>query len=348
MDIASYRLAETLARRALPSWRAAEAQRPIWFERVGFPCRVESTAELAQLVDTMQEGRFEAYQAELGGLSDADVADLVDALENFARFYGAMFHAARVPVPLDTMTAHLALKRKIRGYLGRQGAVLELGPGCGYLSFFTGDWDARYEQIENTESFYLLQHLVNAWCYGFGLRERAVPPTPGAVDGIDLPWSSYRCAHHPWWALDGVQGPFDVITSNANLTEMAHDAMVRYVALMQRTIAPQGALIVQCSGADVGGWNKRVLPALAAAGFAPLVHVPQGPVEGCPEKSFPVNNALFLPATHEAYGRASWGRNQFDPADPIVRRTYFPADDAPRRLYGADEITARVREALAA
>ena len=61
MDITQYRRAENSARQELLNWRHGQAMLPIVFERVGFPVRVESTADLVQMIDTMQEWRVDPY-----------------------------------------------------------------------------------------------------------------------------------------------------------------------------------------------------------------------------------------------------------------------------------------------
>ena len=75
MDLANYRRAEALTQQAMPSTRHPQAHRPHVFEQKDLPIRVDSSADLFQLLDTMQEGRFEAHQRELGGLSDAHLRD---------------------------------------------------------------------------------------------------------------------------------------------------------------------------------------------------------------------------------------------------------------------------------
>src|SRR5271163_5024847 len=109
MDIAHYRRAEALARHVSPSWRHEQAQRPTAFAADGFPIRVESTADLLQITDSMHEARFQAYQEELGGLDEDDVDLLVSALADYAAFAAATFHTDRVALPLSPMMAHLAL-----------------------------------------------------------------------------------------------------------------------------------------------------------------------------------------------------------------------------------------------
>src|SRR5258706_12230783 len=100
MDIAQYRRAENAARRGL-AWRNGSEMLSVVFERIGFPVRVESTADLLQMIDTMQEGRFRLYMDELAGLSSSrEVPWLVSALADYARFYAANFHSRQIRLPM--------------------------------------------------------------------------------------------------------------------------------------------------------------------------------------------------------------------------------------------------------
>src|ERR1043165_5203740 len=104
MDVTQYRRAEKAARRALRSWRQGQMMRPAVFERDGFPTRIESMADLLEVIDTPQEGRFDLYMKELGGLeATREVPGFVSALTNFARFFAATFHDPNVRLPLSTM-----------------------------------------------------------------------------------------------------------------------------------------------------------------------------------------------------------------------------------------------------
>jgi hypothetical protein len=175
LDPYTYRRNERLAREQLPTWRTAAAHSLGHFEKIGFPVRIESIAEVGQLLDTMQEGRWDAYMAELGGLTDTEhelfVAVCCDAL-----LFQMTYLPARVPVvPLTTLLSAFVLYRKCVGFDTDFRSVLEIGPGCGYLSFFLkGHGPLRnYSQIEACESFYILQNLVNVHCFGHRFDERA-------------------------------------------------------------------------------------------------------------------------------------------------------------------------------
>jgi hypothetical protein len=344
MDIAQYRRAETAAIQALGNWRHGQAMLPITFERVGFPVHVESVADLLQMVDTMQEGRFSLYMRELGGVTQDEVSLLVAALAEYAYFHAATFHGTQVPLPLSTMMAHLALMTKLRPWITRDSRVLEIGPGCGYLPFLIKGQVRSYHQIETTESFYMLQHLVNAWCYRDRARECAAEAAPARVHPlfatlpqdeiavVDIADGEPEAIHWPWWLAGGTAGQFDVITSNANLNEMSETALSCYASLMQRTLAPNGALVAQCIG---GGSTPvpRIYEVLANVGLKCLFLSGREP--------FVVHNAVFVPGPWDGPREGEF----VEMDDPKIR-AMFVRDDARRRIYSGPEVAEMVRAKL--
>ena len=133
MDTTSYRQSETLGKRALRSDRQSGIHFPGYFESTGFLTRVESQEDLVTLLDVMHNNRFDDFVAELGGLTDAAMAELVDTFVDYIRFFMTNFPSAEVPMPLSGMLSQYAISRKIRG-VPKRAAILEIGPGSGLLS----------------------------------------------------------------------------------------------------------------------------------------------------------------------------------------------------------------------
>lgn len=354
MDITHYRRSEALARQVMPSWRHAQTHRPHTFVAAGFPIQVDSSADLLQLLDTMHEARFPAFVAELGGFSDSDLAVFVEALADYAAFFGAQFHARRCSLPLATMLAHYVLYRKLIAW-PRHATLLEIGPGCGYLSFFVARDPRirRYDQIETTESFYLLQHRVNRHCFGRAAVEHAaiepdairpfVMPHPLQPDEprvtVTLPVEA-RCHHWPWWRIADVAGArFDLVTSNANLTEMSEEAVRHYAVLIGHALEPDGAVVIQ----DMGGGrlpHDVIFRHFEAAGLMPVIVANPHAI---PHRPFALATVVL----------ARPGRNlhRFDkpdggPSDPQRITTFLPAPDGPRHVVDAAEIGRRVQARL--
>ncbi len=314
IDVFTYRQTESLARQSGLSWRAMQAQLPHVFNSSGFPVKIEAIGDLKMIVDTMQENRFEPYMRELGGLSDDEMVLFVAALADYMRWYTGLFGGGVLTVPLSTMLAHYALYRKIARF-GQMSRILEVGPGCGYLSFYLQK-DARvtsYCQVEVTESFYLLQSLLNHNLYGESFVDHAKTGlelknieilTPSLLSGLyDSEQSAVldyrpavRCEHFPWWRLgDLLERQFDVITSNANFNEMSEPAFITYATLFSQILAPGGMILAQCLG---GGPLpvERIVRVFESLGFA--VAMLTDVVAG---NRLTVKNAVLIKDGHPSY-----------------------------------------------
>jgi hypothetical protein len=334
-----YRAVEQLAKTQLPSWLVAQPHNLDHFLNAGFPVRINSIRELGQVIDSMQEGRFDGYMRELGGLTDDEYARIQRACRDIVRFQ-QIYLPNRPPVlPLSTLLSAFALYKKIRGFRGDVRSVLEVGPGCGYLSFFLKDHDSlqNYSQIEACESFYILQNLVNGFCFDTSFDERAMPSSDAC--GLDyfvarsrkglefsprlqLPAQEPRCTHYPWWRIGELASrnrKFNVVTSNANLLEFNPSALEDYLALFHQVMEENSIFLVQCPGYPAQGSYDTLLDKLWEKGFALLAFLRElTPVslslsfrprtaldyvkgEGRGPTTFIVNNALLVRAGHPLF-----------------------------------------------
>lgn len=315
MDFPAYRRAETEAMGAIHNWRDIQAHRPVTFEAVGFPTRMESIMDLRPILDSMQDKAWEKMHREMGGLTERDAQDLATVLRSWREFATLNFGIRDGRLPFDAMIAHLGLYRKLCRYPFRN--VLEIGPGVGYLSFFL-EHDKGvgvYHQIENTESYYVLQHLVNRHCFGIYHVEQALT---GEGDPGGL------CEHWPWWRREALSNPirarvFDLITSNANLTEMTIQARTDFLTLIEKTLAPNGVLFIQGYGQGQGPITGKVTVQSVEEKIARFGFV-KHEVE-CAGQTMHVN--------------AVWTR-------PGVELPAFVPDATPRRPYTKEEIAAMV------
>lgn len=326
MDTALYRRSETIAKQFASTWRVEQAHVPVTFGRVGFPTRVESIADLRQITDTMQEGRFDDYMAELGGLDDADLNLLVCALTDWARWFCQTFHAETCKLPFDTMLAHLVLYTKLRAWPESNG-ILEIGPGCGYLAFYLKQHKALlgYSQIEVCESFYLMQASVNAWCFDH-VQEMAAIGGPVARDYDATFYPAGPIArHYPWWELAAVQESFDIITANACLNEMTPQAFAHYLQIIKETLRPNGAVMAQCIGGGALTYD-HIVEGFRAIGLTPKFAANRG--EFGKGKVFAVPMAVFT-------------------RDGVGLPPELFGVSAGRRTYTAQEIANLVRDRLA-
>jgi hypothetical protein len=365
MDIGSYRLNERLARAAIPSWRLKAIQGAHVFRQVGFPTEVESTDELANLLDTMHENQFDAFMTELNGMSDDEIGILLDALVDYCRFFRVHFPGPEAPIPLSTMIAHQAIAMKLRG-LGMARRILEIGPGCGYLSFFLARWSGleNYAQIESAESFYILQNLINKYVFGHRFRDHAqadwganaarIGKLASEVAYLEVPTRmavnfSAVCNHYPWWRVDELaEQQFDVVTSNANVTEFSEGAFKQYVRMIDRCLSLDGCLFIQCFG---GGTldPMTILRSLVGIRLVPVVGMVPVGGQTILGKHFVLPNFLFVRERHPLapkYARESVSFPLFNPDDPFIRNVFLPQSLSVRQKVSSGEILATLAERL--
>jgi hypothetical protein len=359
MDIGSYRLNERVAKTAIPSWRLKAIQGAHVFRQVGFPIEIESTDELVNLLDTMHENQFDAFMTELDGMAEDEIDALLDALVEYCRFFRIHFPAAEAPIPLSTMIAHQAIAMKLRS-LGMARRILEIGPGCGYLSFFVGRWPTleNYAQIESAESFYILQNLINKHVFGYrfcdhaqvdwGAKAAQIGKLASEVDYLEVPTRmavSFPtvCNHYPWWRIDELaEQKFDVVTTNANVTEFSEDAFKQYVQMIDRCLSLDGCVFIQCFG---GGRLEPIKIFRGLLGIRLIPVVAMTPVGGqtIMGKHFVLPNFLFVRERHPLaakYARGTLSFPLFEPDDPFVRNVFMPQTGAARRRVSSAEILA--------
>jgi hypothetical protein len=337
-----YRRSERLAKTQLPTWRVAQTHNVDHFERRGFPVRITSIGELGQLLDTMQENRFEKYMRELRGLTESEYALLIEVCRDAVLFQMTYLPYRQPILPISTLLSGFALYRKVLGIDPEFRSVLEIGPGCGYLSFFLRHHTAlqNYSQIEACESFYILQNLVNMHCFGPHFEERAFVPRDASVldyfsppesrpdhtemsPKIHAKLSRPLCSHYAWWRIGELitnDVKFQVVTSNANLLEFNQTALDDYLTLLHQVMEPAGVFIVQCTG-ELTGTLEALIDKIWAKGFATLMFVLGNKPIAAPQQfgsasllahfkgaasgttTFAVNNCLFVKRGHPLFGK---------------------------------------------
>ena len=285
IEIDDYRSSERLARSVISSWWLAESHQVDVFARIGFPVRIESAHEVGQLLDTMQENRYERFLNELGGLAENDLRLLRRALLCCVLFQRACLPKRKPLLPISTMTASLLLFRKILGFKPEIASILEVGPGCGYLSFFLAQHAplADYSQAEACESFYVLQSMINAYLFGHRFRDfvirgvaddlamqiRSDVDPPVLLDERELP--APTCFHYPWWMLRALREKrFDLVTSNANLSEFTRPALRDYLTIFAQVLKDDGVVLAQCTGFPAHGSLEDLFDTLHEFRFAPI------------------------------------------------------------------------------
>lgn len=385
MDLNAYRRSEALGIASLDTIRVKEIHSPQFFNSRGFASRIESTVDLHSYVSSMQTDRFEIYLNEMGGWNESEISYLLSRLEIFCRFHAATFGQSSVHIPYSEIAAHYALYLKLKA-LPDTRRVLEIGPGVGLLSLFTFDDPAfeKYHQVEVTEAFYLLQNSLNRYLYREGLVEHASMDLVGrgysdlGMDKIERKFMAGetqsiasgstvelvrnpRVEHFPWWKVGKIaDNQYDVITSNANLSEMSQEAFVFYMNLIKKTLRPGGYFFFQCLGGESSRW-PTILKTLFLFGL-----VPQTIAAGTPhdlqkigysgEQAKSAASAPPLVVPNGLFRREDLASEQdilrliergaiFDSSDDLTRRMYrLEMDD--RRAVSRTELTDRLTNML--
>ncbi|MBL8704412.1 MAG: hypothetical protein JNM30_06195 [Rhodospirillales bacterium] len=377
IEIQDYRASERMARSIMPSWWLAVSHQVDIFARIGFPVRIESTHEVGQLIDTMQENRYARFLTEFGGLSDAELQMLVRALVQSVLFQRAHLPRRAPLVPLSTMTSALALYKKIAAVRPTIGSILEVGPGCGYLSYFLASNPLLrdYSQVEACESFYILQSMINSHLFGHRFRDFAIaaaPPDqtlrvrkdvepPMLIDEPELP--AHNCHHFPWWTLASLlDRKYDVVTSNANLSEFSSEALRDYLTIFVKAMKDDAVFVVQCTGFPGHATLEQLFDTLHEFRLAPLLcalaneivtpsmlsnFTPTYSSLGFDRREFALNTILLVKDTHPLFYGAWERRNyrhgfavEFEPLQAMFRA------DGPTRRPSREEVLALVKAEL--
>lgn len=295
LDPQMYKTNEKLAKTLIPSWRVSQAHNLDHFEKAGFPVRISSFSELCQILDTMQEKRFDKYIQELGGLSIDEFDEIIKACMRFVKFQQIYFPYLKPILPISTLLSVYVLKKKIFCANKETKSILEIGPGCGYISFFLDRIPSLldYSQIEACESFYILQNLVNIHCFGSQFNELAMQKRNLMLvdffmnERADSEFSpklhlgeiNYKANHYPWWWIGELLSNskrYELVTSNANLLEFNANALDDYLSLIHEVMEPEGIFLVQCTGYPANGSVETLMGRLYNKGFAPLFFVKEG------------------------------------------------------------------------
>lgn len=373
IDGPTYRIAESLARRQLPSWHIVQFQR-VAFVHSSFPENIESLSELGQLLDSMQENRFERCVAEIGGLSPEELDLAVEVFVDTVVMQRTYMPDVKPRIPYSTVMAHLLVYQKLKRFDPQFRTVLEIGPGCGFLSFFLRRHAAlkNYSQIEACEAFYLMQGMVNAYSFP-GLVDDQAYPSGGktaqnyftlndswveSTDFADVSMEA-KCTHYPWWRLGDIKNgnqKFQIVVANANLKEFSTQALCDYLHVVGEVLEDDGILFCQCLGGEVQTRDEELRKILFKSGFAPLVYLESAGEIGIPlpgkdevaKKNFTVGQGLFVKKGHpqfDSFYRSENYQSPFIAGDSKVLDMYFD-HSGDRKIYSRSEVKKLVEARL--
>ena len=353
MDSATYEFAEQLYRRTSNSWRAAEAMVPHVFVESGFPIRLSSILELRQIIDTMQEGRAGSIVYELRGLDDNDVKAIATALRRFLDFYVVTFQDRQPLIPVDTMLNAYLYDQRYKAFKDKS-QVLEIGAGCAYLPFFDTSRDSIgcYDLIEATQSFYLLQHKVAAFCYGADFQDMAMGLPPSGNTGtlepsinlveIDKP---VRARLFPWWqAGEAFRTRYNLILSHANLCEMDKTGRDFYIRSAYDALLDDGYFYVRDFGLPrLGKEREEIARTFSEAGFRALSMVLKPSVHA----NVSMASILYIKEGHPDYDAtpSSYEEIRLPLENPTVREMFF-MDSPEKPKTHTNQIVPRILDCL--
>lgn len=224
--------------------RVNQAFFPEMFATVGYPARVDSADQLWRYIDVMHETRTN-YNMDylLFGLTPREfelfkeVTRIVD--KHAQAHYGRRAHATAA------LLRAIHVLRLIKVATGdARPAVLEVGPGCGYLAMLLVMEGYPYIGTDVAQAFYLYQsHMLS---HVANLVELA--HQDGDITTIETPKPG-TAIHIPWWKWvtltpDKIKLSAGIMTSNHCLCEM-HPSSMGYLA------AVSSGILGRHSG---GGW----------------------------------------------------------------------------------------------
>jgi hypothetical protein len=270
LDIETYNSAEAAASDRFPI-RVNQAFFPEMFASVGYPARVERPDQLWRYIDVMHEART-TYNMDhlLHGLTDRefelfkDVTRIVDT--HATKHYGRRAHAT------SALLRAIHVLRLIKLATGdERPAVLEVGPGCGYLGMLLVMEGYPYISTDVTQAFYLYQsHLMSYVAKDF--KELAVDD--GDITTLEAPKPG-TAIHVPWWKWvtltpEKIKLSVGIMTCNHCLCEM-HPGSLGYLAsVSSRILANQpggGQFVFDSWGYDLLHSEMSILAKFSQFGY---------------------------------------------------------------------------------
>ena len=307
MDFSAYARWESLALEQECSWIGRKIHYPKEFANDGFPLRLDSLEDLKFLFLSGSNGRFEAFQEELGGFREEDVIAIKAAAEKYCMFFTSMFTYKRFRVPVEELVKEYIKWRICSSLLDffnkSNPKVLEIGPGDGLGCLFLPllPDTTCYSQIEVTPCLYLMQHWIAKITYGERFFEHANPvQSPQQLGNLskcimeDTEIVGHeksiskklfpKVQHYPWWKIREAfedLGEIDVVMSHDNIQEMHPTALRQYLTFAHKSLKEDGLFFSDSRGAskafhDRGAGMNNINKAFSDAGFTYVTHLPRG------------------------------------------------------------------------
>ena len=189
------------------------------FNSLGYPCRIDSEAELWRYHDVMQEGRFKENLRLIGSYSEHDfdlVTKTAKQILSFSERHLPIRNSGKHAPTRSLYQFQLLMKHRPHDGPLR---ILEIGPGSGYLGLLLANDGHQYFAMDAAQAFYLYQKKLWSDIYGadyFDYSESSSRP------------DTVKVTHIPWWQFANLSIPIpdvDVVTINHALAEMHPQAV---------------------------------------------------------------------------------------------------------------------------
>jgi hypothetical protein len=270
LDVETYDAAESAAADRFPM-RINQAFLPEMFAAVGYLARVRRADQLWRFIDAMHETRTRSnMEYVLRGLTTRefelfqDVTSMVD--RHASQAYGRRAHAT------SALLRAIHVLRLIKLVTGdERPAVLEVGPGCGYLAMLLVMEGYPYIGTDVAQAFYLYQ---NRMLSQVAKDVKELVEDDADIMSLETPKPG-TAVHIPWWkwvtlAPDKVKLSAGIMTSNHCLCEM-HPNSMAYLAMISRRILSNhpggGQFVFDGWGYDLLHSQHAVLAKFAQHGF---------------------------------------------------------------------------------
>jgi hypothetical protein len=266
LDVETYDAAERAAADKYSN-RILQAFYPEMFAALGYPARVERTDQLWRYIDVMHETRTRFNMEHLLQGLTQDEFELFKRVTKIVDEHATKrFHMRAQPTAALLRAIHaLRLIKIVTGR--RRPAVLEVGPGCGYLAMLLVLEGYPYIGTEVVQAFYLYQSQMLAQV---AKDFRELVSQDDDILSIQQPQPG-TAIHIPWWKWvsltpDKVRLGAGVITANHVMCEM-HPSSLAYFAMVGRRILsnnPGGGCLVF----EHWGHNALHSPTMVAQKFS--------------------------------------------------------------------------------
>ena len=239
-----YRIREAVAQKKLP-FLAQAAFQPIHFLTFSWPTRLKSISDLKNLADSMHENRKERWLGRLGKKGGGLSSNEISLMATVAERVGPMFKALSLPAPGASLINAFFNLRMINDIFPKCNAILEIGPGSGWLSLLLALSRKRtLVTVEVTENFYLWQSLLFKCFPEIELRQ--------TLDGYleERNRTESIILHAPWWEhaeLRRMPLNIDLVVANHVVCEM-HEHSLRYILKLATTREAPPQFLIEGEG----------------------------------------------------------------------------------------------------